>query len=196
MINKQKESVSLLILVYTPHTNTHILFHSTHFTHSTMFSSSSSSSRYLYDQGSTYDVFLSYHDKDIGKSFALDLYSALTQAGYAVYINNNNLTSREQRNSAAIKVSRTSIIIFSSKFDGSTWFLEEMEKILKCRRTIKQVVVPVFYDVDPSDVQNQTGVFGKAIARSIFKKGKSIRYRDVLFEAASISKFLMINSYR
>ncbi|KEH29087.1 disease resistance protein (TIR-NBS-LRR class) [Medicago truncatula] len=145
-----------------------------------------------------FDVFLSYHDKYIGKSFALDLSSALTQAGYAVYINNHDLTSGEQRNSAAIKACRTSIIIFSSKFDGSTWFLEEMEKILECRRTIKQVFVPVFYDVDPSDVLKQKGVFGEAfvdcIARGILTEDSSIRYRDALFEAANISGFRMMDT--
>lgn len=143
-------------------------------------------------------MFLSYHDKDIGKSFALDLSSALTQAGYAVYINNHDLTSGEQRNSAAIQESRTSIIIFSTKFDCSTLFLDQMEKILECRRTTKQVVVPVFYDVDPSDVQNQKGVFGEAfvdcIARGILTEDKSIRYRDALFEAANISGFWVMDT--
>jgi hypothetical protein len=64
-----------------------------------------------------YDVFLSYHDKDIANSFASDLYSALTQAGFVVYINNHNLTTTvDQTNFSAIQASRTSIIGFSKKW--------------------------------------------------------------------------------
>jgi len=33
---------------------------------------------------------------------------------------------------------------------------------MKCHRTIRQIVLPVFYDVDPSEVRHQKGKFGKA----------------------------------
>jgi hypothetical protein len=73
-------------------------------------------------QGWTYDVFLSYHDKETGKSFVYDLYSALTQAGL-VYLTNHHLTIDDHTNSSvlqAIEVSRISVIVFSSNFDAST----------------------------------------------------------------------------
>ncbi|MCH96745.1 TMV resistance protein N-like [Trifolium medium] len=144
------------------------------------------------------DVFLSYHDKDTCKSFASDLYSALTQAGLVVDINHNNLTSGDQTNFSAIEASRTSIIIFSSNFDASTWFLEELEQILECGRTIGQVVLPVFYVVDPSDVRRQVGIFGKAfedlIAQRILTNNESMRYKEALIEASSIAGFLVMSS--
>jgi hypothetical protein len=34
-------------------------------------------------------------------------------------------------------------------------------KIMQLQRTRCQVVLPVFYDVDPSEVRHQTGEFGK-----------------------------------
>jgi hypothetical protein len=37
----------------------------------------------------------------------------------------------------------------------------ELERILEISRTKGTVVVPVFYEVDPSDVRNQTGKFGE-----------------------------------
>jgi hypothetical protein len=38
----------------------------------------------------------------------------------------------------------------------------ELERIVEISRTKDMVVVPVFYEVDPSDVRHQTGEFGKA----------------------------------
>jgi hypothetical protein len=144
------------------------------------------------------DVFLSYHDKEACKSFASDLYSALTRAGLVVYINHNNLTSGDQTNFSAIKASRSSIIIFSSNFDASRWFLEELEQILDCGRSIGQVVLPVFYAVDPSDVRRQIGIFGKAfedlIAQRILTNNELTRYKEALIEASSIAGFLVMSS--
>ena len=36
-------------------------------------------------------------------------------------------------------------------------------KILECMKTRGQRVVPIFYNVDPSDVRKQRGNFGKAL---------------------------------
>ncbi|MCH85581.1 TMV resistance protein N-like [Trifolium medium] len=145
----------------------------------------------LHGRTYNYDVFLSYHDKDAGKSFASDLYSALTQAGLVVYINHNNLTTGDQTNFSAIEASRSSIMIFSSNFDASIWFLEEIEKILECRRSIEQVVVPVFYGVDDSDVRRQEGIFGK-----VTESYESMRYTAALFEAADMLLGILTGDYR
>ncbi|GAU40402.1 hypothetical protein TSUD_265460 [Trifolium subterraneum] len=144
------------------------------------------------------DVFLSYHDKEACKSFASDLYSALTRAGLVVQINHNNLTSGDQTNLSAIEASRASIIIFSSNFDASTWFLEELKQILECGRTIGQVVLPVFFIVNPSDVRRQIGNFGKVfedfIAQRILTNNESMRYKEALIEASSNPGFPVMSS--
>ncbi|XP_021831181.1 TMV resistance protein N-like [Prunus avium] len=33
---------------------------------------------------------------------------------------------------------------------------------MECRRTLGQIILPIFYDVDPSDVREQTGSFAEA----------------------------------
>ena len=38
-------------------------------------------------------------------------------------------------------------------------------EILVCNRTKNQRVVPIFYNVDPSHVRNQTGSFGEVLAK-------------------------------
>lgn len=147
-------------------------------------------------------MFLILHDKGIHKSFASHLYSTLTkEAGFRVFMADYEHRSEDHTNSSvmqAIKESRSSIIVFSSNFVPSTWFLEEMENILECRRTIAQLVMPVFYDVDPSDVRQQKGMWGEdfeELAHSSLKKDEQMRYRATLTEAASISRYCIARSW-
>ncbi|RVW88863.1 Disease resistance-like protein DSC2 [Vitis vinifera] len=50
--------------------------------------------------------------------------------------------------------------------------LNELVKIMECRKEMGQTVVPIFYHVDPSDVRKQMGSFGEA-----FSRGKLASYR-------------------
>ncbi|KAK9178012.1 hypothetical protein WN943_027202 [Citrus x changshan-huyou] len=59
--------------------------------------------------------------------------------------------------SSAIEGSKISIVIFSEGYASSRWCLNELVKILEIKNKYGQIVVPVFYRVDPSDVRNQTG---------------------------------------
>jgi len=62
----------------------------------------------------------------------------------------------------AIQQSRISIVVFSKNYASSTWCLDEMAAIYESTRNLKQVVFPVFYDVDPSHVRKQNGVYENA----------------------------------
>ncbi|CAK7328825.1 unnamed protein product [Dovyalis caffra] len=44
--------------------------------------------------------------------------------------------------------------------------VDELVKILECKMKYGQIVLPIFYHVDPSDVDEQTGSFGNAFAHS------------------------------
>ncbi|GLT82291.1 hypothetical protein SLE2022_006870 [Rubroshorea leprosula] len=52
----------------------------------------------------------------------------------------------------------------STNYAGSGWCLDELVKILACRDKLGQMVLPIFFLVDPSDVRNQRGSFGEAFA--------------------------------
>ena len=94
----------------------------------------------------------------------------------------------------AIEDSHVSIVVFSENYASSKWCLEELVKILQCRKDHGQVVIPVFCGTEPSHIRNQTGSFEKAFAKHErdIGDGESKRQRiqywkDALTEAANIS---------
>ena len=64
----------------------------------------------------------------------------------------------------AIESSRISIIVFSENYASSAWCLNELVKILECKKN-GQIVLPIFYEIDPSVVRNQKEKYGEALEK-------------------------------
>ncbi|KAM5549906.1 disease resistance protein RUN1-like [Rosa sericea] len=140
-----------------------------------------------------YDVFLSFRGEDTRKAFTDHLYTALDHQGIITFRDDPELHKGEAISPAlfaAIKESRFSLIVLSQNYASSTWCLEELVRILECMKE-REAVLPIFYDVDPSDVRKQTGSFGEAFAnheeRFSDDKEKVRRWRSALTEVASFS---------
>ncbi|KAB1227181.1 TMV resistance protein N [Morella rubra] len=121
-------------------------------------------------------VFLSFRGEDTRNNFTAHLYRALDQKEINTYID-KNLERGEEISPAlfeAIEGSKISIIILSPHYASSTWCLIELVKILECKETKQQIVLPVFNQVDPSDVRHQRNSFEEAFAEheSRFKDDK------------------------
>ncbi|XP_035542815.1 toll/interleukin-1 receptor-like protein [Juglans regia] len=114
-----------------------------------------------------HDVFLSFRGEDVRQNFISHLYHALHQRGINTYIDNNLERGEEISSelSKAIEGSMISIIVLSKNYAESRWCLDELLKILECKEMVKQIILPLFYDVDPSEVQHQKGSFGEAFAK-------------------------------
>ncbi|KAM5574736.1 hypothetical protein ABKV19_013930 [Rosa sericea] len=141
----------------------------------------------------TYDVFLSFRGEDTRWNFTDHLNSNLRHKGIKTFID-DKLRRGEEISPAllkAIEESMISIIVFSENYASSRWCLDELVKILQCKESRQQIVSPIFYKVDPSDVRNQTGSFGKALAKHELEyKGnreKVMTWRRALTEAANLS---------
>ncbi|TQD88246.1 hypothetical protein C1H46_026127 [Malus baccata] len=157
-------------------------------------SSSASLSSSFFSKGSLYDVFISFRGGDTRQNFTGHLYEALTKAGINAFIDDEELKKGEELTTAferAIQGSKISIIVFSRQYANSSWCLEELVKIMECRRTLGQLVLPIFYDVEPSHVRKRTGSFGQSFLVHIDEKKvescKVERWRTALFEASNLS---------
>ncbi|XP_043687873.1 disease resistance protein RUN1-like [Telopea speciosissima] len=123
---------------------------------------SSSSSSASSSRSSNYDVFLNFRGEDTRKNFTGFLDYALKNKGINVFIDNEELWTGEAIGPAllrAIQGSKICIPVFSKGYASSKWCLLELSKVLHCHQANVQLVLPVFLDVEPSDVRNQTGSF-------------------------------------
>ncbi|GMP91174.1 hypothetical protein CsSME_00041985 [Camellia sinensis var. sinensis] len=141
-----------------------------------------------------YDAFLSFSGIDTRKNFTGHLLAALEQHGFYTFRDDKKLKRGEDIGSAlleAIEESRISIIMFSENYAASSWCLDELVKIMECKKTFQQTVLPIFYDIVPSDVWAQNGSFVEAFAKheERFKEGsdgKVKKWRAALTEAANL----------
>ncbi|XP_019084324.1 PREDICTED: disease resistance protein LAZ5-like [Camelina sativa] len=107
-----------------------------------------------------FDVFLSFRGFDTRSNFTGHLQKALRLRGIDSFIDDrlrrgDNLTALFDR----IERSKIAIIVFSANYANSAWCLRELVKILDCRNRNQQLVVPIFYKVDKSDVEKQKKSF-------------------------------------
>ncbi|XP_058008200.1 disease resistance protein RPV1-like [Hevea brasiliensis] len=113
-----------------------------------------------------YDVFISFRGKDIREGFLSHLFDALQRKQINTFLDENLRKGEEIPPTLleTIEDSYVSIVVFSQNYADSPWCLDELVKILECKETLGQVVLPIFYHVYPTDVQNLTGNFGEAFA--------------------------------
>ncbi|MED6217014.1 hypothetical protein PIB30_013485 [Stylosanthes scabra] len=140
-----------------------------------------------------YDVFLSFRGADTRNNFTIHLFNALKNKSIKTYM--DSLLDRGEdvwpSLETAIEDSHVSIVVFSKDYASSKWCLQELVKILQCRKLFGQVVIPVFYGTDPSMIRGQTGSFEQSFAKHVRGLGdndiKVKKWRDALTEAAQIS---------
>ena len=136
-----------------------------------------------------YDVFLSFRGEDTRNGFTGYLYKDLCDKGIKTFIDNDLQRGEEISRELlkAIRSSRISIIIFSQNYAFSAWCLDELVEILNCKKK-GQLVLPVFYKVNPFEVRKQEGDFEVAkIEKFKNKKEKVKTWNAALTEAANLS---------
>ena len=83
-----------------------------------------------------FDVFLSFRGEDTHLGFIGHLYNALVRRGIRTFID-DNLPRREQISAQLLKTiesSTISIVVFSENYASSTWCLDELAKIVECKK--------------------------------------------------------------
>ncbi|KAB2627176.1 TMV resistance protein N-like [Pyrus ussuriensis x Pyrus communis] len=114
-----------------------------------------------------YDVFLNFRGEDTRRTFIGHLYKALVQNSINTFIDAEQLRKGNGLSQllTAISDSRLSIVVFSQNYASSTWCLKELVQILQCMDQKKQIVIPIFYEVDPSHVRKIEGSFEEAFSK-------------------------------
>ena len=93
----------------------------------------------------------------------------------------------------AIETSRIAVVVFSKNNATSDWCVDELVKIVECKRLLNQRVLPIFYDVSQSEVLEQKGIFVDALLYRPIDKMNN--WRDALIEAANLAR-LHLEAYR
>ncbi|XP_021909739.1 disease resistance protein RPP4-like isoform X2 [Carica papaya] len=136
------------------------------------------------------DVFISFRGEDTGDNFTSHLYAGLCRKKIQTFICNKIKRGDEISRAIlkTIEASKLAVIVFSEEYASSKCCLEELLKILECRKEKGQIVVPVFYHVDPSHVRNQSGNFGEAFSEAVKHFSEQEQsWRSALKEATNLS---------
>jgi len=148
-----------------------------------------------------YDVFLSFRGEDSRAKFISHLYSSLQNSGLYVFKDDDGIQQGDQISVAlmqAIGQSKISIVVLSRNFANSKWCLLELERIVEISRTKDMKVVPVFYEVDPSEARHQTGEFGKAFESLLSTKSvdeyTKRNWKAALHEVGGIAGVVILKS--
>ncbi|XP_016203963.1 TMV resistance protein N-like [Arachis ipaensis] len=158
------------------------------------FSTHSSSSSFGY--ASEYDVFISFRGEDTRYGFTGNLYKALFDKGVHTFIDDEELQRGDEITPSllkAIQESRIAIIVLSPNYASSSFCLDELVHILHCIKGNNRLVLPVFYEADPSDVRHQRNSFGEAMAKheEKFKSdlNKVHKWKQALHQVANLSGY-------
>ena len=142
-----------------------------------------------------YEVFLNFRGEDTRKIFTCYLYDKLYEGKkIKTFIDDEGLRRGDEISPAllnAIQGSKISVVIFSKDYASSKWCLNELVKILECKNTNGQIIIPVFYGVSPSDVRHQNGTFGDRFdeLKKQFKDKPEMvqKWRDALKETSHLA---------
>lgn len=146
--------------------------------------------------GRVYHVFLNFRGVDTRKKFTGHLYSALHSKGVRTFKDSEELHIGRKIEPAlytAIQQSSISIPIFSKDYASSKYCLQELTKILHCYKTSYQIVLPIFLDIEPSEVRNQTGSFREAFQKhnKDFKPEIVDEWREALREVGKLKGWVL-----
>ncbi|RHN52302.1 putative TIR domain, P-loop containing nucleoside triphosphate hydrolase [Medicago truncatula] len=113
-------------------------------------------------------VFLSFRGSDTRNKFTGNLYKALVDKGIRTFIDDNDLERGDEITPSLVKAieeSRIFIPIFSANYASSSFCLDELVHIIHCYKTKSCLVFPVFYDVEPTHIRNQSGIYGEHLTK-------------------------------
>lgn len=154
-----------------------------------------------------YDVFLSFRGTDSRRNFVSHLYEALTKEGIKAFHDDRELPrggSIWKELVKAIDESRFAVVVLTEGYATSRWCLEELSLIVDLASKKRLELIPVFLDIDPSELKRRNGWFEKAPAKHELRYDLETvgRWRKALAEVGNISgwdsktRFILLQQYQ
>ncbi|KRH37291.1 hypothetical protein GLYMA_09G057000v4 [Glycine max] len=137
-----------------------------------------------------YDVFVSFRGVDIRRGFLSHLIGTFKSKQINAFVDDKLERGEEIWPSLieAIQGSSISLIIFSPDYASSRWCLEELVTILECKEKYGQIVIPIFYHIEPTEVRHQRGSYENAFAEHVKKyKSKVQIWRHAMNKSVDLS---------
>ncbi|XP_020966529.1 TMV resistance protein N [Arachis ipaensis] len=139
-----------------------------------------------------YDVFISFRGEDTRKGFLSHLQVALRQNQIQTFRDDDGMDKGGliwDELLHAIRNTNLFVVIFSENYASSRWCLKELVEIVE-RKNNKNVVIPVFYGIEPTHVRKQSGSYRRAFdkhERSSEDRCHVQQWRTALTQAANLS---------
>ncbi|KAJ4943987.1 hypothetical protein NE237_016311 [Protea cynaroides] len=133
-----------------------------------------------HDGSCNYQVFISYRKKDTGKTFTGSLHRALQREGIDAFLDRKNLPIGQQMLPnfyQNIRSSKMLIPVISKRYVDSEWCLKELAEMVDCYKPEGPKILPIFFNVKPTDVQNRTGIVKTSLKKYRKSHDKSTRKR-------------------
>ena len=133
-----------------------------------------------------YEVFVSFRGADNRTGFTSHLFAALDRKTIHAYKDDIKLPRGEKIGPEllkAIETSKIAVVVFSKKYVTSDWCLDELVKVIECKRVFNQRVLPIFYHVSQPEVLEQKGNFAELPNGP---EDKMNSWRAALTEAANL----------
>lgn len=138
-----------------------------------------------------YDVFLSFRGEDVRRGIASFLHREFCSKGIdKIFKDDKTLQigdSISDEIEEAIKNSKFAVMVISPNYVSSTWCLNELQLIMECHNKKQLIAVPIFYNVDPSDVRHQRGTF--SLQRYEYSKFMLLFSSEKQKKAAKVQKW-------
>ncbi|XP_027906835.1 disease resistance protein ADR2-like [Vigna unguiculata] len=109
-----------------------------------------------------YDVAIHFTGEEICKKFISHLDSVLSAAGFTTFLHHDNAIEPMQSQEPVLDLCRVAIVVFTKTYSQSSWCLHQLQQIIELHEIYSRHVLPVYYEIRPSDVRLQKGDFGKA----------------------------------
>ncbi|KAB1225621.1 TMV resistance protein N [Morella rubra] len=141
------------------------------------------------------DTYLSYLGEKTHRTVTEPLYNALGEKGIHTFLSKGgNEFSAKQRQ--AMHQSGINLVVFSKEYCSSLahGHLDELVEMVNLKNTRDTPLIPIFYDIDPDDVRNQTGPFAEVFDmhenKSQVDCEKVRQWRKALAKAADSPKWV------